>query len=106
MLNLSSSYHYDAVLHSFFVGFIFSMLLAHAPLIFPGLFHIKTTPFHPIMYVWLAGLHSSLIIRIYGDLTENFVLRKLGGIYNGIFFLLYIITVIGLIIYFKQNRHE
>jgi len=104
MLEMGNPYLYDAVLHSFFVGFVLAMILAHAPIIFPGLLGIQTTPFHPVMYLWLAGLHASLVIRIYGDMTENFELRKLGGIYNGVFFLLYILTVLGLIIQFKRNK--
>lgn len=106
MLEMGNSYLYDAVLHSFFVGFVLSMILAHAPIIFPGLLGIKTTPFHPVMYLWLAGLHASLIIRIYGDMTENFALRKLGGIYNGVFFLVYILTVMWLIVKFKRNKRD
>ncbi|MBX2951726.1 MAG: hypothetical protein KF870_04435 [Leadbetterella sp.] len=104
MREMGNPYLYDAVLHSFFVGFVLSMILAHAPIIFPGILGIKTTPFHPVMYVWLMGLHASLIIRIYGDMTENFELRKLGGIYNGVFFLIYILTVMGLIIKFKRSK--
>ncbi len=104
MLEMGNPYLYDAVLHSFFVGFVLSMILAHAPIIFPGLLGIKTTPFHPVMYVWLAGLHASLIIRIYGDMTENFELRKLGGICNGVFFVIYILTVLLLIVKFKRSQ--
>lgn len=104
MLEMGNPFLYDAVLHSFFVGFVLSMILAHAPIIFPGLLGIKTTPFHPIMYLWLAGLHSSLFIRIYGDMMQNFELRKFGGIYNGVFFIAYILTVAFLILKFKFNK--
>ncbi len=104
MLEMGNPFLYDAVLHSFFVGFVLSMILAHAPIIFPGLLKIKTTPFHPIMYIWLAGLHASLFIRIYGDMTQNYELRKLGGIYNGVFFITYILTVVFLILKFKLRK--
>lgn len=104
MLNMADSYLYDAVLHSFFVGFVLSVILAHAPVIFPGLVGIQGTPFHPVMYIWLAGLHASLVIRIYGDLGGDFALRKVGGIYNGVFFLAYIFTVIWFIVKFKQSK--
>lgn len=104
MREMENPYLYDAVLHSFFVGFVLSMILAHAPIIFPGIWGIKITPFHPVMYIWLAGLHASLFIRIYGDMAENFELRKLGGIYNGVFFLLYILTIPVLIIKSKRSK--
>jgi len=104
MLEMGNPYLYDAVLHSFFVGFVLSMILAHAPIIFPGLLNINTTPFHPVLYLWLAGLHIGLIIRIYGDMTENFELRKLGGIYNGVFFLVYLLTILWFIVKFKRSK--
>jgi hypothetical protein len=89
---------YDALLHAFFVGFVLSMVLAHAPVIFPGLLQIKQRPFHPFMYVWLIALHISLFLRIYGDLSENYELRKLGGLLNGISFVGYLLTIAVLII--------
>ncbi len=103
-LDMADSYLYDAVLHSFFVGFVLSVILAHAPVIFPGLAGVQRMPFHPVMYLWLAGLHASLVIRIYGDLAGDFALRKVGGIYNGVFFLLYIFTVLWFIVKFKQSK--
>lgn len=89
---------YDALLHSFFVGFVLSMVLAHAPIIFPGLLQIKQRPFHPVMYFWLIVLHASLFLRIYGDLSESYGLRKWGGLFNGVSFVGYLLTIAVLII--------
>ncbi len=98
LIKSDNPYLYDALLHAFFVGFVLSMVLAHAPIIFPGLLQIKVTPFHPIMYLWLIALHVSLFIRIYSDLFEGYELRKLGGLFNGLSFVGYLLTVALLII--------
>jgi hypothetical protein len=106
-LKTDNPYLYDAVLHSFFVGFVLSMILAHAPIIFPSLLQIKITPFHPIMYVWLFALHISLFLRIYGDVFQNYEARKLGGLLNGISFVGYLLTIAGIILKKKINKsHE
>lgn len=89
---------YDALLHAFFVGFVLSMVLAHAPIIFPGLLQIRQRPFHPVMYFWLIVLHASLFLRIYGDLSESYGLRKWGGLFNGVSFVGYLLTIAVLII--------
>lgn len=98
LIKSDNPYLYDALLHAFFVGFVLSMVLAHAPIIFPGLLQIKLTPFHPIMYVWLFALHASLFLRVYGDIFESYELRKLGGLFNGISFVGYLLTVAIIII--------
>ncbi len=97
---------YDALLHSFFVGFVMMMILAHAPIIFPSLLHIKITPYHPIMYVWLFALHVSLLLRIYGDLQMDFYIRKMGGLLNGLSFVAYLLTITVLIVIKKIKTHE
>lgn len=106
-MTTDTPYLYDALLHSFFVGFVLTMILAHAPIIFPSLLQIKFIPFHPIMYVWLLILHFSLFLRIYGDVFQYYELRKLGGLLNGISFVGYLLTMTGIILTKKINKsHE
>ncbi len=93
-----TAFLYDAVVHSFFIGFILSMILAHAPIIFPSILGLRGKPFHPVLYVWLILLHLSLLMRISGDLWAVAELRKWGGLFNGLSFLLYLITVIFLMV--------
>lgn len=104
VLNNGSPWIYDAVLHSFFVGFVLSMIMAHAPIIFPSLLGLTVKPYHSTMYLWVGLLQLSLLARIVGDLSQNIVLRQWGGLFNGIAFLGYIITLIGLVII--QVRHS
>jgi hypothetical protein len=95
---------YDALLHSFFIGFAFNMIMAHAPIIFPGIIKINVKPHHSILFVWLGLLNISLLLRIIGDFTQNGILRKAGGIINGISILAYLLSVAYLI--FKQKQPQ
>jgi hypothetical protein len=72
---------YDAVLHMVFVGFVLSMIFGHAPIILPALARIQII-FHPGMYLPLALLHGSLVLRIAGDLLGWAAGRKWGGLLN------------------------
>lgn len=62
----SSGIWYDAALHAFFVGFVFSMIFGHAPVIFPGVLGLPVR-FWPTAYVPLALLHASLLLRLGAD---------------------------------------
>ena len=101
--NNGSPWIYDAVLHAFFVGFVLSMIMAHAPIIFPSLLGLNVKPFHPFLYVWVGLLQTSLLARIIGDLSLNLPLRQWGGLLNGIAFLGYLATIISLIIRHKNT---
>ena len=62
--------HYDAMLHSIFLGFVFVMIFAHAPVILPSVMDISM-PFQNAFYAHLLLLHLSLFLRIGGDLAES-----------------------------------
>lgn len=69
---------YDAALHAFFVGFVFSMIFGHGPIILPAVLRVSV-PYRPFFYLPLALLHSSLIARIVGDLNALAYARVWGG---------------------------
>lgn len=54
---------YDAALHAIFLGFVFSMVFGHAPVILPAVLR-TALPYHPILYLPLALLHASLAVRV------------------------------------------
>ena len=56
---------YDAELHAIFLGFVMSMIFAHAPVIVPAVLG-RPLPFRRSLYVPLALLHVSLILRLAG----------------------------------------
>jgi len=55
---------YDAALHAIFVGFVFSMVFGHAPVILPAVLRVPL-PYHPALYVPLVLLHVSLALRVF-----------------------------------------
>ena len=72
---------YDALLHSLFLGFVFAMIFAHAPIIFPAVLG-RRIPFQPSFYAHLVLLHLSLVLRISGDLAGRWPERQWGGLFN------------------------
>ena len=81
--------HYDAMLHCIFLGFIFVMIFAHAPIILPSVTDFSF-PFQKTFYVHLILLHVSLLLRIYGDLAELQSARMWGGMLNGFAIVLFL----------------
>ncbi|HJS93024.1 MAG TPA: hypothetical protein VJ741_02090, partial [Solirubrobacteraceae bacterium] len=71
---------YDASLHAVFLGFVMSMVFAHAPVIVPAVLRVPL-PFHRGFYAHLALLHASLALRLIGgDVGGSTVLWQWGGI--------------------------
>ncbi|MBF0267570.1 MAG: hypothetical protein HQL44_03145 [Alphaproteobacteria bacterium] len=85
-------FEYDAVLHLIFVGFVFSMIFGHAPVILPAVLKVQT-PYHPILMVWLALLHGGLLLRLIGDHNAIVALRQWGGVLNEAAIILLIVTL-------------
>ena len=53
---------YDAILHAFFLGFVFSMIFAHGPVIFPAILE-RSVDFHPFFYApWLCFTPASRLV--------------------------------------------
>lgn len=84
---------YDAVLHAIFVGFVFSMIFGHAPIILPSLLGIAVAP-PTWFYAPLALLHASLAVRILGNLFGEFTLRRWGGLLNVVALLIYAMLMV------------
>ena len=87
---------YDAMLHTFFLGFVFGMIFGHAPVIFPAVLG-RPLSYGPHFYGHVVLLHASLGVRILADLAGLAVLRQWGGMLNGIVLLLFlVVTVVSL----------
>jgi hypothetical protein len=86
--------HYDAMLHAIFLGFVFSMIFAHAPVIFPAVLGISM-PFSRMFYAHLSLLHMSLLLRVAADLAGWSPGRLWGGMLNGISILLFLAVTAG-----------
>ena len=60
---MALSVDYEAALHAIFVGFVFSMVFGHAPIIVPAVLRVSF-PYHPALYAPLVLLHGSLAVRL------------------------------------------
>lgn len=98
-------YAYDATLHMFFLGFVFSMIFAHAPIIFPGIFRINISLYHPVLYLVFILFQLSLCVRITGDAVLSNPLRQWGAMCNGISILTFFITTAAIVIS-RNNKKE
>ncbi|MFN3928718.1 MAG: hypothetical protein ACK4OK_03690, partial [Thermoflexus sp.] len=83
---------YDARLHAVLVGFVFSMIFGHALIIFPAVLRVNL-PFSRALYLPLALLHLSLLLRLAGDLGGIFEVRRWGGLLNGVAILLFLVLM-------------
>jgi hypothetical protein len=54
---------YDAAVHTVFLGFGMSMVIAHAPVILPAVIR-RPLPYHPVMWASLIVLQIGLILRV------------------------------------------
>jgi hypothetical protein len=95
---VTSGYAYDAINHSLFLGFVFSMIFVHAPIIFPSITGLDI-PFRGVFYVHLGLLHASLLLRIAGDARLWLPWRQWGAMLNAVaiilFFLATALTAVG-----------
>ena len=82
---------YDATLHAVFLGFVFSMVFGHAPIILPAVTGLAMR-YHPVFYVHLALLHVSLAVRVAGDLLGHPDCRAVGAALNALALLIFVVT--------------
>jgi hypothetical protein len=88
---------YDAAVHALLVGFVFSMVFGHAPIIFPAVLRI-TVPYTPWLYGPLVLLHATLALRLLADLAAWPAGMAAGGLGNVAAVLLFIVTMAGTVL--------
>lgn len=84
---------YDAMLHTIFLGFVFSMIFGHAPVIIPAVLGVQVA-YMPLFYVHLVLLHLSLVMRVVGDLMLWIPLRRWGGVLNEVAVVLFLLVMV------------
>ena len=83
---------YDATLHAVFLGFVMSMVFAHAPVILPAVLG-SPIQYRPAFYLHVGVLHVSLILRLVGDLVDSLGRwRAWGGLLNTVALLLFLFS--------------
>lgn len=91
----------DAALHALLVGFVFSMVFGHAPVILPAVLRIAV-PYKTYFYGPLALLHASLALRLAGDLADIHAVRQWGGLANGVALAVFIVTMLVTVVRAKR----
>lgn len=88
----SAGWHYDAVVHAFFVGVVMSSILAHAPIIAPTITGLNI-PFPRALYLPLVLLQGSLAGRLAGDLSMMGEVRRWSGLVQFVTILLLVVII-------------
>ena len=80
---------YDAALHALLLGFVFSMVFGHAPIIFPAVLRVDV-PYRRWFYAPLVLLHASLALRLAGDAAGRLELARWGGLLSALALLAFV----------------
>jgi hypothetical protein len=81
------------MVHTLFLGFVFSMIFGHAPTIIPAVTGIAV-PFERTFYLHVGLLHGSLLLRFVGDVASLPDARAWGGLLNAVAILLFAVLTI------------
>lgn len=84
---------YDMAVHGVFLGFGVSMVMAHAPIIFPAVLG-RDLPYRRLFWLPLGVLHASVAVRFVGDLTGMDALWQAGGVGGVISLLLLALSIV------------
>jgi hypothetical protein len=88
---------YDAALHALALGFVFSMVFGHAPIIFPAVLRVAV-PYHPTFYVPLALLHASVALRLAGDAAGRVGWTRAGGLLGAVALAAFILSTVSAVV--------
>jgi len=84
---------YDAEIHALFLGFVFSMVFAHAPIIWPSVLGGEIG-FSPRFYGHLLLLHFSLLLRVVAGLAAWEPGRRWAVVLNTAAVLLFLLNTV------------
>ncbi len=84
---------HDVAVHAVFLGFGMSMIMAHAPLIFPAVLG-RPLPYRPSMWLPLALLHGGLLLRVLGDVFGRGLPWQIGSVVTVVSLLVFAVTAI------------
>lgn len=86
---------YDATLHAVFLGFVFSMVFGHAPVILPSVTRLAV-PYHPFFYAHWGLLQLSLLMRVAAPGWPE--AHPLAAALNGIAILLFMVNTVSAVV--------
>jgi len=85
---------YDATLHTFFLGFVFSLIFGHATIVLPAVLRIEV-PFSRLFYVHLAVWQAALVARVAGAIWSIPRLHGWGGTFQAVALAWFVLVTIG-----------
>jgi len=94
---------YDAALHALLLGFVFSMVFGHAPIVFPAVLRVGL-PYHPVFYAPLVLLHASLALRLLGDASGSFALAQWGAMGSALALASFIVVMASTVLRSRLTR--
>ncbi len=94
---------HDAELHAIFLGFVFSMIFGHAPVIFPGVLGVSI-PYRRPFYLHLGLLHAGLALRVGGDLAGSATAARWGGLVNATAIALFLVSTLASAALARRSR--
>lgn len=94
---------YAIILHAFLLGFVFSMIFGHMPIILPALTGLQFN-YTALLYGHLIVLHVTLVYRIYANLISDISARQYAGVWNVVAILLFLSVTFVTVI--QSNRQK
>ncbi|MFO1361780.1 MAG: hypothetical protein U1F45_04785 [Burkholderiales bacterium] len=88
-----ATFAWDAAAHAIVLGFVFSMVFGHAPVIVPAVTRANVR-WHWSFYVPLALLHVSVAERVAGDLLASPSVRAAGGTLSALALIVFVATLL------------
>jgi len=97
---------YDATTHAVFLGFVMTMIMAHAPVILPAVLRVRL-PYHPALYLPVALLQAALVVRVVaGDAWGDTTALRAGGIGAAVAIVLFFATAAALAVGSALSRTQ
>jgi hypothetical protein len=84
---------YDAALHALLLGFVFSMVFGHAPIVFPSVLRVAV-PYRPAFYGPLVLLHASVAWRLAGDALSHPTALRAGAMLSAVALAAFVVTLV------------
>ncbi|MFN8585527.1 MAG: hypothetical protein U0446_09445 [Dehalococcoidia bacterium] len=94
---------YDAVVHAFFIGFVFGAIIAHAPIVAPSVTGLRFA-YTPLLYLPLAALDGALLVRIAADFEEWADVRRWAGMTQALAIVLFLVLTVASVL--RGRTHE
>ncbi len=92
-----SGFAYDVTVHALTIGFVMSMILAHAPVIVPAVVR-RPLPYHPVLWAVWALLQAGLLVRVVSAAREATGGWQTGGTMSVVALLAFFATTVTLVV--------